>query len=105
MIRLATIGDAPAIARVHVDSWRASYRNILPAEVIEGRSVDVRTAQSRNTLATPPAEHPTWVADDQRVVVGFVVALLDRRRPRTLRRRRRLARRALRTRHALGAAR
>jgi ribosomal protein S18 acetylase RimI-like enzyme len=30
MIRPATIEDAPAIARVHVASWRETYRGMLP---------------------------------------------------------------------------
>jgi GNAT superfamily N-acetyltransferase len=30
MIRPATIRDAAAIARVHVESWRTTYRGILP---------------------------------------------------------------------------
>ena len=29
MIRAATLNDAPAIARVHVESWRTTYRGFL----------------------------------------------------------------------------
>src|ERR1700722_814490 len=35
MIRTADVSDAPAIARVHVDSWRSTYGSLLPADFLE----------------------------------------------------------------------
>jgi len=35
MIRAADVNDAQAIARVHVDSWRSTYRSLLPADFLE----------------------------------------------------------------------
>jgi ribosomal protein S18 acetylase RimI-like enzyme len=35
MIRAADVDDAPAIARVHVDSWRSTYGGVLPADFLE----------------------------------------------------------------------
>jgi ribosomal protein S18 acetylase RimI-like enzyme len=35
MIRSATIDDAPAIARVHVASWRSTYRTLLPRDFLD----------------------------------------------------------------------
>jgi len=32
MIRQTSLDDSAAIARVHVDSWRATYRGLLPDE-------------------------------------------------------------------------
>ena len=32
LIRPATLEDAPAIARVHVDTWRTTYAGIVPDE-------------------------------------------------------------------------
>jgi hypothetical protein len=29
-IRPARVNDAPALGRVHVDSWRAAYRGLVP---------------------------------------------------------------------------
>ncbi len=37
--RPAIAGDVPAIARIHVDSWRATYRGILPAGFLDGLDV------------------------------------------------------------------
>jgi ribosomal protein S18 acetylase RimI-like enzyme len=38
MTRAATIDDAPAIARVHVASWRSTYRTLLPREFLDSLS-------------------------------------------------------------------
>jgi ribosomal protein S18 acetylase RimI-like enzyme len=35
MVRPAILDDAPAIARVHVASWRSTYRTILPGDFLE----------------------------------------------------------------------
>lgn len=40
MIRRANISDIPALARVHVASWQAAYRHILPDEVLDNLSVE-----------------------------------------------------------------
>ena len=42
LIRMALAVDAPAIARVHVDSWRATYRDIVPEEHLAKLSYEKR---------------------------------------------------------------
>lgn len=42
-IRQAQAKDAAGIAKVHVDSWRTTYTNILPAEFLKNLSYDQRT--------------------------------------------------------------
>jgi GNAT superfamily N-acetyltransferase len=44
-IRTATIDDARAIAEVHVASWLAAYRGLVPDDVLDALSVDARAAQ------------------------------------------------------------
>jgi GNAT superfamily N-acetyltransferase len=44
-IRTATIDDARALAEVHVASWLAAYRGLVPDDVLDAQSVDVRAAQ------------------------------------------------------------
>jgi hypothetical protein len=44
-IRPARPGDETAIARVHVDSWRTTYRGIMPDDVLAGQSVERRERQ------------------------------------------------------------
>lgn len=42
IIRQANLHDASAIARVHVDSWRTTYKNLLPAAFLDKLSYDQR---------------------------------------------------------------
>lgn len=43
-VRKANLNDAKGIAKVHVDSWRTTYRNILPDHFLQSLSYDQRTA-------------------------------------------------------------
>ncbi|MFJ7637872.1 GNAT family N-acetyltransferase [Peribacillus sp. NPDC097225] len=43
VIRRATLADAIDIAKVHVDSWRSTYKNIIPDEFLKKLSYDQRT--------------------------------------------------------------
>jgi len=38
IVRPLNLGDAEAVARIHVDSWRAAYRGLMPADVLDGLS-------------------------------------------------------------------
>jgi len=40
LIRKASLKDASAVSRVHVDSWRETYYWILPAKFLKGLSYD-----------------------------------------------------------------
>ncbi len=42
-IREATINDAEEIAKVHVDSWRTTYKGIIPEEFLTNLSYKQRT--------------------------------------------------------------
>jgi len=43
VVRRAEPRDAPAVARVHVASWRQAYRGLLPQEYLDSLSVEART--------------------------------------------------------------
>jgi ribosomal protein S18 acetylase RimI-like enzyme len=71
MIRRATVDDAAAIARVHIESWRAAYRGIVPQAHLDGMSLADRTERWEVQLAGDPAV-ATFVADEGAAgVVGF----------------------------------
>ena len=70
-IRDATPEDARAIAEVHVASWRAAYRGLLPDDYLERLSVDEREVQRREHLDDPSGEWGTLVAEEDGHVVGF----------------------------------
>ncbi|QKY68356.1 GNAT family N-acetyltransferase [Lentibacillus sp. CBA3610] len=42
-IRKATRQDAPSIAKVHVDSWRTTYKNIVPDAFLNSLNYEDRT--------------------------------------------------------------
>lgn len=56
-IREALPEDAAAVAAVHVLSWRAAYRDLLPAPYLASLDVEERTAVWRTRLAA--ADRPT----------------------------------------------
>ena len=71
-IREASPTDVPAIARVHVDSWRTTYRGIVPDEALAGLSYADREAMWTKIFADTTARGFRYVAeDDTGEIVGF----------------------------------
>lgn len=63
-IRKAILNDVPGIAQVHVDSWRSTYRGIVPDDVLDHLSYEekrklwtplIQSGQSRIAVAETPA--------------------------------------------------
>jgi GNAT superfamily N-acetyltransferase len=72
-IRAAAIHDARAIAEVHVESWKSTYRGIFPDQLLDGLSVEARECGWRDLLAgDDSASTITMVGCDARGVAGFV---------------------------------
>ena len=69
MIRAATILDAPAIARVHVSSWRTTYRDLLPAEFLESLSESGYSERWKRVIADGSTR--IYVAEEDADVIGF----------------------------------
>jgi GNAT superfamily N-acetyltransferase len=73
IVREAELADALAIAHVHVDSWRTTYRGIVPDDYLAGLSYDRRAATWANILGDRAGVSFVYVAeDDGGAVVGFV---------------------------------
>jgi GNAT superfamily N-acetyltransferase len=71
-IRAALQADAAAISHVHVIGWE-TYRGLLPHAVIDARTLETRTNEWNEYLATN--KHPLLLAvDGSNVAVGFVHA-------------------------------
>jgi ribosomal protein S18 acetylase RimI-like enzyme len=49
-IRKAILSDAAAISRVHVDSWRSTYRGIVPEPYLTSLSYEDRTKRWERDL-------------------------------------------------------
>ncbi|HUF06408.1 MAG TPA: GNAT family N-acetyltransferase [Candidatus Binatia bacterium] len=73
-IRAARTGDAEAISRIQIASWRAAYRSIMPAEFLATLDEAERADRWRGRIGPAnPAEAPIFVAvDNADAVLGFV---------------------------------
>lgn len=88
-IRRATVEDAEALARLHIDAWRAAYRGLVPDSRLDSLDYERRTARFREQLAgrgpeTGPSRlegevrptnevgSETYVAEREGEVLGFV---------------------------------
>lgn len=71
-IREAVGADAPAIADIHVRSWQAAYRGILPDELLDALSVTEREASWIAILGEDGDHRLTLVAErDGGNLAGF----------------------------------
>ncbi|MFN8516215.1 MAG: hypothetical protein U0841_27230 [Chloroflexia bacterium] len=72
-IRDATPADIPAIARIHVDSWRATYRGLMPDDLLAGLSYERRERLWTQVIGRlDDAVGCTVVADESAEgIVGF----------------------------------
>jgi len=74
-IRPAELDDAPAIAQVHVDTWRSNYGGIIPKAYLDGMTVQNRTVVWIRLLERKNAGFITLVSEDHdRRIIGFVSA-------------------------------
>ncbi|WP_026908424.1 GNAT family N-acetyltransferase [Paucisalibacillus globulus] len=69
-VRKAVITDASGIAKVHVDSWRTTYKNIIPEQALNNLSYDKRTELWKRNITR--AGNYVYVAENnQGEIVGF----------------------------------
>ncbi len=69
-IRQAVSGDAPGIAKVHVDSWRTTYKGIIPDRFLLNLSYEQRTELWDRNIAA--ADNFVVVAENEEgEIVGF----------------------------------
>ena len=80
MIREATHIDVPAISRVHVDTWRTTYRGIVPDKHLEKLSYDRRAKGWYQILNRAPEDgNFTYIAEDKSgEIVGFANGGVER---------------------------
>jgi len=68
-LRVATVSDAKAVARIHVESWNVAYRGIMPDDVIARTDLAYRTPFWSERLAT--REWPVLVMEEGGEIVAF----------------------------------
>jgi len=74
LLRRGREQDARGIAEVHVATWRAAYRDLLPLSFLNGLSVDNRERMWNEELRVVHADRAPWVAEAAGQIVGFVSA-------------------------------
>ncbi|MCG3087520.1 GNAT family N-acetyltransferase [Sporosarcina cyprini] len=75
MIRKARQGDAVGIATVHVDSWRSTYKGIVPDSYLESLSYEERAEMWKRAIGG----NPLYVAEDENgKIVGFATGGKER---------------------------
>jgi GNAT superfamily N-acetyltransferase len=79
IIRQATLEDAAGIAKVHVDTWRTTYRGIVPEEFLANMSYQESEKRWAARLNDSEGKTCIYVAEDEaRHIVGFVCGGPDR---------------------------
>ena len=80
IVREAKIADAPAIARVNLDTWRTAYREIVPADYLAQLSYEKRETNWRELLVkAEKSEDFVCVAEnDEGKIVGFAAGGCER---------------------------
>ena len=71
-VRRATVDDAEAIERIRVETWRATYRGLLPDGLIDQLQPNVERRRERLRSLSP--SDLNFVAEDGSVVVGYAFA-------------------------------
>ncbi len=76
-IRAATATDADAIAALHADSWRRTYRGMMLDSYLDGDLDGERRSTWRARFADPRPDQRVWLADDGDGAAGFVCLFAD----------------------------
>ena len=71
-VRDATEADAGAIAAIHAGTWQHAYRGLMPDELLDGLSVENRTARWTRDLSNPMPRTTVLVAEVNGHVQGFI---------------------------------
>jgi ribosomal protein S18 acetylase RimI-like enzyme len=71
-VRPAVPADAAEIARIQLETWRAAYQDLLPAEVLDTLDPAEAEATWRHTVEQGPAR--VFVATEGQWLVGFIAA-------------------------------
>ena len=71
-LRAAAPSDAPALARLHAESWRSAYRGMLGDAYLDGDIHREREAFWQRALSRPPANQHVILVEEDGALAGFV---------------------------------
>lgn len=72
-LRPATIQDVPALAKLHVDTWRTAYKSLISADYLEQLSYEAKAAQWMQGVNSASTSTHRLVAEYDSVIVGFAI--------------------------------
>lgn len=79
IVREATHDDVSAIARVYVDAWRTTYRDIIPDEYLAKLSYENRENSWKKIISKASDSNFTYVAENELgQIIGFANGGLER---------------------------
>ena len=78
MIRHALPTDANAIAHVHVSSWQAAYRDLMPAQYLDSLGTTLAKREAHWARAIEAGEPCVFVAEVNGQVVGWIAVEASR---------------------------
>lgn len=84
ILRPATTADIPAIAKVHVDTWRSTYSGIIPDAYLASLSYTKRENSWNQVFNLPPDQYFTYVLEKEAIdhepaqIIGFANGGLER---------------------------
>ncbi|MBT2646676.1 GNAT family N-acetyltransferase [Bacillus sp. ISL-34] len=71
LIREATVADAEGIAKVHVDCWRTTYKDIMPSDFLDNLSYEKRKELWIKNL-TRDGNYVYVAENNEGRIVGFI---------------------------------
>lgn len=71
-IRKAVAEDTAAIAHLHVESWRTTYRDLIPTHLLDQLDVAQREQMWHGAITHPNSTTVLHVAEVAGAIVGFV---------------------------------
>ena len=76
-IRFASKNDSEEIGKLHADSWRTAYRNVLSEAYLSGNIISERIIFWNNRLANPAENLRVVVAEEKDKLIGFACFVLE----------------------------
>ncbi len=70
-VRWATVSDARPIAAVHISSWHAAYRGLMPDEILDGLTIEGRKRDWQGWLGEGGDRVHTLVAERDEEIEAF----------------------------------
>ena len=74
LIRIADIDDATAISVVHINTWKTTYRGMVPDYIIDRLDYVKNNERWHQTLSQGEAKRTFVAISDDEIIVGFSTA-------------------------------